>query len=115
MCTVSYVPLKNKEFILTSNRDENPLRVTHDPGDATTIQDSGTIISPRDSKAGGSWIGMSANGKIACLLNGAFKKHHHNPPYSRSRGLVLMEYFSYNSAMEFHNKVKLEGVENFTL
>ena len=28
MCTVTYLPLKNGDFILTSNRDETPLRKT---------------------------------------------------------------------------------------
>jgi hypothetical protein len=115
MCTVSYVPLGSGNYILTSNRDEDPERVTLEPGKETTIVDTGEIICPKDSKAGGSWIAMSTDGRVACLLNGAFKKHHHNPPYSRSRGLVVMEYFSSESAIQFHNKVNLQGVENFTL
>lgn len=115
MCTVSYVPLGAGNFILTSNRDENPDRVTIEPGKETTLVEASTIICPRDSKAGGSWIAMSINGRVACLLNGAFKKHSHEPPYSRSRGLIVMEYFLYESAIQFHNKVDLKGVENFTL
>lgn len=115
MCTVSYVPLGSGNFILTSNRDENPERVTLEPGNSTTIVESNEIICPKDSKAGGSWIAMSASDRVACLLNGAFKKHHHNPPYNRSRGLIVMEYFSSESAIQFHNKVNLQGVENFTL
>ncbi len=115
MCTVSYVPLGSGNFILTSNRDENPERVTLEPGNQITIHEKETIICPKDSKAGGSWIAMSGDGRVACLLNGAFKKHKHEPPYSRSRGLIVMEYFSYNSAITFHNKVDLKGVENFTL
>ena len=115
MCTVSYVPLGSGNFILTSNRDENPERVTLEPGQQITISHTETIICPKDSKAGGSWIGMSNNGKVACLLNGAFKKHQHKPPYNRSRGLVLMEYFQHPGAIQFHNKVDLQGVENFTL
>ncbi len=115
MCTVSYVPLGSGNFILTSNRDENPERVTHEPGDETTIVEAGTIICPKDSKAGGSWIAMSTQGKVACLLNGAFIKHSHQPPYRKSRGLILMEYFSYETAIQFHNKIDLKNIENFTL
>ena len=115
MCTVSYVPLGSGHFILTSNRDENPERVTIEPGKETNIVQSDSIICPKDSKAGGSWIGMSTNGKVACLLNGAFIKHKHIPPYRKSRGLVLMDYFQANSAIEYHNKVDLNGIENFTL
>jgi hypothetical protein len=115
MCTVSYVPLGSGQFILTSNRDEDPSRVTIEPGEETTIIESGSIICPKDSKAGGSWIGMSTKGKVACLLNGAFAKHKHNPPYRKSRGLILMEYFNSISAIDYHNKVDLNGIENFTL
>ncbi len=115
MCTVSYVPLGPGQFILTSNRDENPARITHQPGEETTLVASQTIVCPKDSQAGGSWIAMSAEGKVACLLNGAFKKHAHTPPYEKSRGLILMDYFSYESAIQFHNKVNLKGIENFTL
>jgi hypothetical protein len=115
MCTVSYVPLGAGNFILTSNRDENPDRVTLEPGNATTLVESSAIICPKDSKAGGSWIAMSASGKVACLLNGAFIKHKHEPPYAKSRGLVLLDYFHYTDATSFSTQVDLTGVENFTL
>ena len=115
MCTVSYVPLGPGNFILTSNRDENPQRVTLEPGKSTTLVEAETIIAPKDTKAGGSWIAMSAHGKVACLLNGAFVKHQHEPPYRKSRGLVLLDYFSFSTAIEYHNKADLQGIENFTL
>lgn len=114
MCTVTFVPLGADQFILTSNRDENPDRVTHQPGETTIVQ-SESIVCPKDSKAGGSWIAMSVDGRVACLLNGAFKKHEHRPPYEKSRGLILMDYFSYESAIQFHNKYNFTGIENFTL
>ena len=31
MCTVTFLPLKNNNFILTSSRDETPLRETFPP------------------------------------------------------------------------------------
>jgi hypothetical protein len=115
MCTVSYVPLGAGNFILTSNRDENPARATLEPGNVTTLVQSAAIICPKDSKAGGTWIAMSTSGKVACLLNGAFIKHQHNPPYSKSRGLVLLDYFNYADAGDFNAQVDLNGIENFTL
>lgn len=115
MCTVSYVPTGDHNFILTSNRDENPERITHFPGEKSTIVVSNTIVCPKDSKAGGTWIAMSENGRVACLLNGAFVKHKHEPPYRLSRGLILLDYFSYGSAGEFANMVALNEIENFTL
>lgn len=115
MCTVSYVPTGAANFILTSNRDENPERITHLPGEETTIVESNTIVCPKDSKAGGTWIAMSGTGKVACLLNGAFVKHKHQPPYRRSRGLILLDYFNFPSAAQFADKIDLDQIENFTL
>ena len=74
MCTVSYIPLgQNKDFILTSNRDEKVFR----PAIAPAIHKTGDIhiCYPKDSKAGGSWIAMNNRGRICCLLNGAFEAH----------------------------------------
>lgn len=115
MCTVSYVPTGAGNYILTSNRDENPDRITHFPGEETTIVESSTIVCPKDSKAGGTWIAMSGRGKVACLLNGAFVKHKHQPPYRKSRGLILLDYFNFPSATDFVSGVDLQEIENFTL
>lgn len=115
MCTVTYVPISGNDFILTSNRDEDPGRITVQPGSETTITQSDEIVCPRDSKAGGTWVAMSKSGRVACLLNGAFIKHKHQPPYNRSRGLIVLEYFSYTNAERFMEQVNLDGVENFTL
>ena len=49
------------------------------------------IIFPKDAKAGGTWFAAADTGVIAVLLNGAFKKHIAQPPYRKSRGLILLE------------------------
>jgi len=50
-----------------------------------------------------------------CLLNGAFHPHPHQLPYNRSRGLVVLEAFQYESPFQFYQQINLEGVEPFTL
>ena len=57
MCTVTFLPLKNDGFILTSNRDEQPNRITHPP--LTVVEDETTLLFPKDEIAGGTWIGTS--------------------------------------------------------
>lgn len=112
MCTVTYLPVKDG-FILTHNRDEAPSRSPKQ----LTIQESDRqkLLFPRDTKAGGSWIVAGADGQVACLLNGAFEKHAHQPPYRRSRGLILMDFMAAGSADGYLQATDLEGIEPFTL
>lgn len=116
MCTVTYVPLVADAggFILTHNRDEAPSR---SPEDISRIKNSrgDVLICPRDTRAGGTWIATSRSGKTACLLNGAFVKHPHHPPYRRSRGLLLLDFFDWESPDDFFQGYDLEGIEPFTL
>lgn len=113
MCTVTYLP-KPDGFILTHNRDEAPsrspqsiIRENRTTGDA--------LLFPRDTKAGGTWIATSRHRRTACLLNGAFVKHHHSPPYRRSRGLILLDFFDWAEPDEFFQHYDFEGVEPFTM
>lgn len=113
MCTVTYIPQPGGHFILTSNRDENAAR---SPQHLTRlVQDGTTLAFPRDTSAGGTWIAVSADDRVVCLLNGAFEKHQHHPPYKRSRGLMVLDFFSYPSAPVFFEKYDFGGMEPFTL
>ncbi|MDZ4667712.1 MAG: hypothetical protein SGJ00_07490 [bacterium] len=49
------------------------------------------------------------------LLNGAFIKHEPKPPYAKSRGLVLLDFFHYNNVELFLNNYDFLGIEPFTL
>lgn len=114
MCTVSFSPLKFNAFILTSNRDETVAR-----GLASApqrIRRNGIeIICPVDPLASGSWIAASRNQNVVCLLNGAFAKHRHQPPYRMSRGLVVLDAVSHSSAQNFYEGYDLTGIEPFTM
>lgn len=111
MCTVSYFPLRNG-FILTHNRDEAPGRSPQNI-EKERVGDN-FLLFPRDTGAGGSWIAASQKGQVACLLNGAFLKHQHRPPYRRSRGLVLLDFFRWENPNSFFEAYELEGIEPFT-
>lgn len=111
MCLVSYHPLGNGEFILASNRDESPLR-----SDTVIVDDQigeHRVKYPKDLK-GGSWIIISDKDRLICLLNGAFVKHKHNPPYRESRGVIIKLLFEYDSAADFIKDVNLVDIEPFT-
>ena len=112
MCTVTYIPT-NTGFYLTSSRDESSSRSTIAPQEYK-INDQ-VLFHPKDEIAGGTWISVNNRGRAACLLNGAFKKHKKAKHYKKSRGLILLKSFSYNSISDFLNEVELENIEPFTL
>lgn len=112
MCTVTYLPYRDG-FILTHNRDEAPTRSPHLI--SREKRAGSTLIFPKDTKAGGAWIAASDKGATACLLNGAFVKHSHEPPYRRSRGLVLLDFFDASDPEQFFSTYELAGIEPFTL
>lgn len=112
MCTVSFVPVKNG-FVLTSNRDEIISRATLFP--QKHQENKTSLWYPKDQEAGGSWIAADLHGNVACVLNGAFKKHKRNPPYRMSRGSLLKLAFHYDSFTEFAEEIDLKNIENFTL
>jgi uncharacterized protein with NRDE domain len=112
MCTVTYIPTEENNFVLTSNRDEAPGRSADEFG--VIEGESGSVTFPRDKGAGGSWIAMASSDRVVCLLNGGFKKHKHRPPYKRSRGIMVLEFFKYKKAEDFFELYDFEGMEPFT-
>jgi uncharacterized protein with NRDE domain len=112
MCTVTYAPVQSG-FSLTSSRDEFKLRATYPPQFHNFP--FGELLFPQDQKAGGTWIACDKNKNVACLLNGGFKKHPPGNVYSKSRGLVLIESFQFESPEEFLHTTNLDFVEPFTL
>lgn len=90
MCTVTYLPLGNNNFILTSNRDETPLRKTLPPKDY--VEDGVVLTYPKDEVAGGTWIGLSDKKRLVCLLNGGFTIHKRKDSYKMSRGVIVKKY-----------------------
>jgi len=113
MCTVTFIPTNEKYFI-TSNRDEKNIRKQAIPPALYQINQK-KLIFPRDADAGGTWITLHENGNSAVLLNGAFDKHISNPPYSRSRGKILLNIIVDERPVTHFNRMGLCGIEPFTL
>ena len=112
MCTVTYLPY-GTGFILTSNRDEAPHRSPKELSELSGPKGQ-RLYLPRDT-GGGSWIVASSTGRVACLLNGAYQLHRRVPPYKRSRGLVVLDAFGYDSPIDFWDQYDFSGIEPFTL
>jgi uncharacterized protein with NRDE domain len=113
MCTVSFVPVKDK-FIITSNRDEKTSRkIAIRP--QLSVYNGQKLIFPKDADAGGTWIVMKENGDAAVLLNGAFICHDAEPPYRSSRGIILLNIFSAERPSVTFTKISLQDIEPFTL
>lgn len=113
MCTVTYIPLNKKAFF-TSNRDEKSWRNPAVPPQAYPSL-TGKIFYPKDANAGGTWVAIHENGNVIVLLNGAFTFHDSNPPYRKSRGLILLDLLEQESPVHFFHTINLEGIEPFTL
>jgi Transport and Golgi organisation 2 len=113
MCTVTFLPKGEGKYILTSNRDETPVRAAAPP-QIYQIHDQ-AVTFPKDPLAGGTWIATDNNRFTLCLLNGAFEKHKHIPPYKTSRGIMLLDFFQFNDADSFQSTYDFEGIEPFTL
>lgn len=113
MCTVTYLPLGNDDFILTSNRDESPIRKTLAPEDY--LENEVLIRYPKDELAGGTWIGLSEQKRLICLLNGGFTSYKRAATYRLSRGIIVKELLSAPDAILSIHNLNLEGVEPFTI
>jgi len=113
MCTVTFLPLANANFILTSNRDEQPLRKTLSPKKYT--ENDVEMLFPKDKTAGGTWIGSSSKNRLVCVLNGAYKKHIRKGIYKKSRGVIAKEILKTTNLEKHIENLHLEEIEPFTM
>ncbi len=113
MCTVSYIPKGNNNFILTSNRDEAVGRTTYVPDfyDVNGVK----MLYPKDAIAGGTWIGLSEKSRLICLLNGGFENHIRVDHYKMSRGIVVKELLGATNMDVAIRNFDYSGIEPFTI
>ena len=108
MCILSYAPT-NDGFVMTFNRDEVYNRVTKPPKQYTI--DNQKLIFPKDTKFGGSWIGINVSKSVVgCILNA--KGRSPKIP-SNSRGNIFIDQLVQCKANL--NENELLGVAPFTL
>ncbi len=115
MCTISLVPHPDSPngFILTSNRDEVVSRKTIPP--AYEIYHHTMMYFPKDSQAGGTWIGLSENNRCVCLMNGAEESHQRKKSYRLSRGVVVKDFLAGEDKKNLSEEYDFKGIEPFTM
>jgi len=113
MCTVTFIPHSNSGFVLTSNRDESPQRMTIPP---EIYEINGTeLLFPKDVVAGGTWFGVSKLQRLICLLNGGFTAHERVAEYRHSRGIIVTDLLTTNNPITAINDYDFSGIEPFTI
>jgi hypothetical protein len=113
MCTVTYVPVKGG-FYLTTNRDEKINRT----GVTWPVKkefEGYQLLYPQDLKGRGTWIAADNRNNSVCLINGAFLPHVSKEKYRKSRGLVVLDFFSFKKIRDFIELYNLTDIEQFTL
>lgn len=113
MCTVTIIPKGKADFVLTSNRDEAPNRISLAP-EFYTIKET-KMLFPKDKLAGGSWIGVSEKNRVLCVLNGGFVCHERQAEYRLSRGVVVRDLLACQNIVTAIEDYDLHDVEPFTL
>ncbi len=112
MCTVTIVPKGENDFILTSNRDEAPNRVSSAP-EFYSLDDT-QMLYPKDELSDGTWIGVSEKKRVICVLNGGFEIHERKSQYRLSRGVVAKDFMMMNHINDAHN-YNFTDIEPFTI
>jgi len=112
MCTVTIIPKGNNDFVLTSNRDEAPNRVSLVP-DFYNVKGV-KVLFPKDELSDGTWIGVSEKNRLVCVLNGGFEKHEKQAQYRKSRGVVAKDFIIADDIVNFIETYSLINIEPFT-
>ncbi len=118
MCTVTYLPVRNNGFILTSSRDV-PFAREQALHPKKYNEDDVEITYPKDGRAGGTWIGTSSKKRLICLLNGGFENHYLttdlNIKYRKSRGIIVLDLLKESEINIALTDIDLDKIEPFTL
>ncbi|MFB9055706.1 NRDE family protein [Mariniflexile ostreae] len=113
MCTVTIVPKGNSDFVLTSNRDEAPDRLSISP-EYYNIKGV-KMLFPKDVQSGGTWIGVSENKRMLCVLNGGFTSHIPKVLYRKSRGVVATDFMAFKNIKDDVKAYNFYNIAPFTM
>jgi uncharacterized protein with NRDE domain len=113
MCTVTIIPKGKNDFVLTSNRDEAPNRISLAP--EVYVINGTKLLFPKDKLSGGTWIGISEKNRLVCVLNGGFELHKRKASYRLSRGVVAKDFLVSENIIDTVNAYNLDNIEPFTM
>jgi Transport and Golgi organisation 2 len=113
VCTATFIPLKNNSYLFTHNRDEKVNRTIATLPRRYKMGD-GAVVMPVDPISNGTWIATSSCVFSLCILNGGFEFHESVPPYAKSRGQIILDFFKYGDAQKMCYEYDWSGYEPFT-
>jgi len=115
MCLVALAIDHSRRFplVVAANRDEHFKRATARL--AWWTPDAGpAILSGRDLEAGGTWMGLTAEGRLALLTN--VRDPGRNDPAAPSRGRIVPDWLSARERTDrFWMRTALSGYNGFNL
>lgn len=103
MCTLVALhrSVPGSTLVVAANRDEFLDRPAEGP--ALRPAQSGWVLSPRDSRGGGTWLGLNRSGVFAAVTNVACASP---DPGLRSRGLLVLDALAAGNAREAAEKIE---------
>lgn len=109
MCLILFAYKTCPQFplILLANRDEfyqRPIRA------ACVWPENPSILAGKDLRAGGTWLGISKNGRLAAITN--FRETANNTP-SQSRGQLTLDFLSTNTGGEQYLQQIAKQADNY--
>ncbi len=113
MCTVIFVPDNNK-YYFASLRDEDSKRAKATMPIFRSAKEV-SYLSPVDTAAGGTWIGVNELGYVIILLNGGFEKHPSGNSYIKSRGKIVNELLYSTMPVVDWMLMDMKNIEPYTL
>src|SRR5919198_875836 len=84
-------------MVVAANRDEYYDRPTQGPH---RLAYNPVIWGGRDTRAGGTWLGVNAHGLVIGLTNRRTREEQENDPQCRSRGLLCLAALQCSTAAE---------------
>ena len=94
MCLVALALDAHERYplVVAANRDERHARATEALGWWTPAPAAAPVLGGRDLVAGGTWLGLTAAGRLALLTN--IRAPQPNDPAAPSRGRIVTDWFA---------------------
>lgn len=111
MCTITYLPLENGDYILTQNRDVGTKRVIAIPPERHEINGQ-ILVYPVDPQGGGTWNAVSET-HHAFIMNGAEFDYYPAAEAVLSRGELCIGLLLHGEAL--FDKLEMQKFDHFTI
>src|SRR6266446_6628201 len=107
---VIYKGIPSYPIVVAANRDEYYDRPTQGPHQ---LAHTPVVWGGRDTRAGGTWLGVNAHGLVIGLTNRRIREEQENDPQRRSRGLLCLEALQCRTATEAADFLASEPAERY--